>query len=314
MTEPTVDRESRLWRAIVWTLRMSVAALCVGNAAATLSFGSKVHSLLASPTDVHGLGWTDASASLVDMVAGWSLIAAAVLVLFRPCWPVLVPVVLWELALALATTWLGGDAGSEVSLLGHMARMAAPIGLMLIDPWPKNLGLSSRRVEAAIWLLRIGIAATFIGHGYESLQLKPSFVDLLLNSSRNILSWRMTQDTAECILYVIGIIDVSVGILILGFRWRTIAFYMAFWGLVTAFSRWTAVGWSGLGTIYPKLLIRTAHAGVPLAVGLYWCLAVRARRYALSDNSVAADGEPDPTEPDPPEPNPAQADPSRIEK
>lgn len=294
MPQATISRDSRLWRAIVWTLRVSVALQCLGNATAVLrpfvGDPSKINSFLWAPADLGGLGSSEAAAGLVDSIGGWSLMAAAVLTLIRPCWPVLAPVTLWQVGLAAAKMWDAGDFASNLGFLftgdvvfyTQAARIAAPICLILLDPWPRKTALSQTQVDVAMWLLRIAIAVTFIAHGYEALGVaawgvrhNPRFIDYLILSAQNLCGYRLSQDAAGVLLNVIGVIDFVAAVLILCVRLRVVAFYMAFWGLVTAFSRITSAGLAGMGTVYPATLIRMAHAGVPLAVGLYWCLLKR---------------------------------------
>jgi hypothetical protein len=126
--------------------------------------------------------------------------------------------------------------------------------------------VSARRAEAVVWLLRIGISLTFLTHGIEALLNHPKFVDFLLASSDRLLGWPLQERAAQLLLRWIGGVDIMVAVAILCFRWRAVAFWMAFWGLITAFARVVEADWNS----YDKVLVRAAHAGVPLAIGLYW--------------------------------------------
>jgi hypothetical protein len=56
-------------------------------------------------------------------------------------------------------------------------RYAAPLALLLLTAFPEKG--NARRVE---WLLRWGVAGTFVGHGLSALWLKPFFVDLIIGT------------------------------------------------------------------------------------------------------------------------------------
>ena len=273
------DLDTKLWRAVIWTLRISIAIQCLGLAREALLFQSPVFGFLWNPPDVGGLGWNEVRVVWIHRIVGWCLVAAALLTLVRPCWPVLVPVVLWQLLHAVAKTRMGGDPFYEISLLAQSTRIIAPLGLILLDPWPLNpwsraaKHLSAGRVTGAFVLLRSAVAITFAAHGYEAWQRHPKFVDFNIVVAHRLLGWSMTQGTAEATLVIIGTIDlVAAALLLLGPRWRAVAFYMAFWGLVTALARVVYAGAAGFSGAYHQTFLRACHAGVPLAIGLYWTL------------------------------------------
>ena len=273
------DLDAKLWRAVIWTLRVSIAIQCLGLARETLLFQTPIFGLLWNSLDVGGMGWNEARVEWIHQIAGWCLVVATGLTVVRPCWPVLVPVVLWQLLHAVAKTRMGGDPFYEINLLAQSTRILAPLGLMLLDPWPLDSwtraakNISARRVAAVFLLLRIAVAITFAAHGYEAWQRHPKFVDFNIVVAQRLLGWSVTQDTAEATLVVIGTIDLlAAALLLLGPRWRAVAFYMAFWGLVTATARVVYAGAVGFSGAYHQTLLRACHVGVPLAIGLYWTL------------------------------------------
>ena len=75
----------------------------------------------------------------------------------------------WFAALALAEWRMGGAPFTELALAAHATRIAAP---MVLAAWD--------RVRVMRWILRVSVAATFMVHGFESLNLHPGFVDYLL--------------------------------------------------------------------------------------------------------------------------------------
>ena len=120
--------------------------------------------------------------------------------------------------------------------------------------------------------MRITIAVTFLAHGYEALKLHPKFVDFVIVASQRLLSLTVSESMSETIVFTIGVVDFIVGFLLLATRWRAIAYYMAFWGLITAIARILYGGIQEFDWTYHQTLTRACHAGVPLAIGLYWTL------------------------------------------
>jgi len=210
-------------------------------------------------------------------------------------------IIVWQLSITLAAWELGGTwtasppfgwqwdmnplepAGVEkhrsfyelsLTLGEHAARILAPLALLIFCPIRRGVVISRRRIEMAVWLMRLAASATFLIHGWNAIQLSPHFIDLLIGSADNLLDWTLPQATAETLLRAIGMIDVVLAILVLACRWRVIAGYMAFWGIVTACSRMTAVAWQwGLA----ESLLRAANGGLPLAILLYWWYTSRGR-------------------------------------
>lgn len=262
---------NRALRGAEWCLRLAVAVQCVGEARLALTVGTPVFSLLWGSADVGGFGLSESLALSVEHTAAWLLIAAAALTLWRPCWPVLVPVAFWFLLDAGSSTWIGGSFLSSLSVPAHATRIVAPLALALIALWPSRPELPRWRLDSGLWLLRLAAAATFIAHGYEAVQLHPLFVDYLIAAAATFFSYDLAQPTAELLLRGIGIIDFILAALLVTTRWRAVAYYMAFWGVVTALSRIVYGGWNDA----PQAFVRAANAGVPLALAVYWTLSHR---------------------------------------
>lgn len=266
-----------LWRqpaalqALDGVLRVTVVLACLGSAWWSLRLESPVVGWLCSPAETGGLEWSEGTALSVDRAAGWMLIAAAALTLLGPCWPVLLGVAAWHVLVPLAETIMGGHFLSAWTLPAHAARIAAPLALAAIEPWPGRFAGSRVRLEGTVWLLRVAAACTFAVHGYEALRLNPQFIDYLIAAADRCLGWKLPESQAVLALNIIGVVDVlaAAGLLVARLRW--LAAYMAFWGTVTALAR---VVYAGLPVGY-ETLVRAAHAGVPLAICLYWHLGSR---------------------------------------
>ncbi|MEK6907017.1 MAG: hypothetical protein AABW45_00655 [Nanoarchaeota archaeon] len=85
--------------------------------------------------------------------------------------------------------------------------------------------------KKAEWILRIGIFGTFLGHGIFALQLKPRFIEMLTAFIG------VTGTLANNLMYLIGAIDVIVGIFALFYPMRLVLIYASVWGFLTALAR-----------------------------------------------------------------------------
>jgi hypothetical protein len=160
-------------------------------------------------------------------------------------------------------------------------RYAAPLALLLLTAFPEKG--KARRVE---WLLRWGVAGTFVGHGLSALWLNPFFVDLIIGTMNLFLgdpiftavSFQDLEEAlsiaasrqviAESVLPIIAIQDfILVAFLLFpGKSIKTIALWMAVWGFVTAVSRMTTYGWDH----WHDLALRICNGGIPLFLWAYW--------------------------------------------
>ena len=256
--------------AALWCLRICLAIQCFGVGASALGPGTAINSLLFGEQHLGGFDLSERSALLIDQAGGAVLLIAGVCILLRPCWPVLIPVAIWQLLIALASVHVGGKAMSQFGLMGQSLLYVAPLALMLLAaPLGKSNRppqLSTIRVNSAIWMLRLAAAAVFTTHGVEAILVHPVFVDYLIGAADKLLTLQITQATAETSLRVIGLIDIALAVLILVDRWWPIAAYMAFWGIVTALSRVVCSGWGN----WPESAMRSCNGGVPLAIAVYW--------------------------------------------
>lgn len=188
----------------------------------------------------------------------------------------------WFFLLAIFS-WLvnPGNAFHATDPIGHAVRFAAPFALILFLAFP-----GQQRESKIEWILRWGVAGTFVGHGLCALWIKPSFIDLIVGTmnlflgdpiltaeSSEALQEALTiaasrQAFAEAALPIIAIQDfILVALLLLpGKRIKTIALWMAVWGFVTAMSRMTAYGWDH----WHDLALRICNGGIPLFLWAYW--------------------------------------------
>ena len=130
-----------------------------------------------------------------------------------------------------------------------------PNNALRLSPFVLLLGNFSTRTT--VWILKICIAATFTGHGLECLAAYPEFVDFVLATSRRV-HLPMAESHAVNVVYLIGVIDIALSVIILLFnhpRIRWALWYMMIWGAVTACVR---VVHYGPGA-WHDVAIRSAH-------------------------------------------------------
>ena len=102
------------------------------------------------------------------------------------------------------------------------------------------------------WILRVGVAACFIGHGAFGIITKAAWLPYFaIFGIPEPWAWRLMP--------VVGTVDITVGVLTLFQPRRAVLLYMTFWGFQTACLRPLA----GQGVW--ELLERAGNYGVPLA-------------------------------------------------
>ena len=117
---------------------------------------------------------------------------------------------------------------------------------------PHVESLSPERLSVLHWILRLGVAACFIGHGVFGIITKAAWVPYFG-------IWGIPDAWAWRIMPVVGTVDVAIGVLTLFQPVRAVLLYMAFWGFQTACLRPLA------GQGIWELLERAGNYGVPLA-------------------------------------------------
>lgn len=104
------------------------------------------------------------------------------------------------------------------------------------------------------WILRIGVAGEFFGHGM-----------LAINGKKDWIGWisqiiNVDTSTAATLLLLIGISDVIVAAIVLIKPFRPVLLWAAFWGFWTALVRpLVGVGWL-------DFIERFANWAAPLAL------------------------------------------------
>jgi hypothetical protein len=211
-------------------------------------------------------GFPEELGSTVDQIAAVLLLLVSGAVLFRPNRTLCLLAAGWMLAVAVTTYLNPGTTVDSLALCAHAVRIAAPLCLAFVLPSPQtNLFGTTTTSPVTLWILLLGVSATFTAHGLEALEHYGRFVDLLIGSASRV-GLTLSQSSAERALTVIAIHDfLLVGLLLLR-RWRWVAGWMALWGFATALSRMTTMG----GDSWHQTAVRIANGGVPLTIFLAW--------------------------------------------
>ncbi len=106
----------------------------------------------------------------------------------------------------------------------------------------------------AEWILRVAVAGEFIGHGVLALEGKKDWIGWFAKFGV------ANPDTATQLLFLIGLMDIALAILVLLRPVRAALLWMAFWGL------WTALLRPIVGMPVWDFVERWANWGAPLAL------------------------------------------------
>ena len=104
------------------------------------------------------------------------------------------------------------------------------------------------------WILRIGVAGEFIGHGVFALQGKADWVKWTSQLSG------MDASMATKFIFVVGVIDILLALLVLVKPIKPVLLWMAFWGF------WTALVRPLVGLPVWDFIERFANWAAPLAI------------------------------------------------
>lgn len=104
------------------------------------------------------------------------------------------------------------------------------------------------------WILRIGVAGEFLGHGVLALQRKQQWINWFSNFGVSDVG------LAAQLLFFIGLMDVFLAVLVLIKPVRIALLWMALWGF------WTAILRPIIGEPIWDFVERWANWGAPLAL------------------------------------------------
>ncbi len=114
---------------------------------------------------------------------------------------------------------------------------------------------NDKKVE---WLLRIGVAGEFIGHGLLAIGGKQDWIGWITQLTH------ASTGTATTLLLLVGIMDVIMALIVLVRPVRPILLWMAFWGF------WTALVRPIVGQSWLDFVERSANWAAPLALYYFY--------------------------------------------
>ena len=110
---------------------------------------------------------------------------------------------------------------------------------------------NSKKIE---WLLRVGVAGEFVGHGLLAVGKKADWIKWIMQLAH------VDQVTATTLLVLIGVFDVIVALIILFKPVRSVLLWAVFW------SFWTALVRPLVGVGWLDFVERSANWVAPLAL------------------------------------------------
>jgi len=110
-------------------------------------------------------------------------------------------------------------------------------------------------MRLALWILRIGVFGTFLGHGIFALMKNPGWFPFLE-------FWGFTEDQINVLMPAIGVLDIGIALSVLFRPSKYILLYAVVWAFLTALMR-PVVGGSWLDFVE-----RSANWAAPLALYL----------------------------------------------
>lgn len=110
---------------------------------------------------------------------------------------------------------------------------------------------NNKKVE---WLLRVGVAGEFLGHGLLAIQGKKDWLGWISQMTH------VTDATAVTLLTLIGALDLVVALIVLVKPMRPVLLWATFWGF------WTALVRPLVGQSWLDFIERFANWAAPLAL------------------------------------------------
>ncbi len=202
-----------------------------------------------------------------------SFIAAALfilsLLLFLPkvlekyrLYHLLIPISLWLLCLSLGSMLNGGKKYSELAILAHATRWGLPLVLWLAF-YCRAKGIDFLKNKVLYFTAILCCSLTFAVHGWEAYNLNPPFQDLIYRFA-SMVGISVPESVNFGILKAVGCMDLLLAASILFLHKPKIFLWMAFWGLITAFSRPLTMGFDA----WPEFAMRIANCALPFGLFL----------------------------------------------
>lgn len=254
-------------------LRVTVALQCWGlGAMKLLDAGNSAFvqmRAMGKHVDPSSLAW-------LDQATGGFLLAAGLLALTRPIWPLLFVVCVAFAAEAFAPVGMSVGWHGWVLMATWGGAIVAPVALLLIDWFPPKARFSLARFLIAITMVRYGVAIAALALGlqavYESRHAG-TLAEHLQRVAESAAGRTLSDDALGWSLALIGAVCLAMGLNVLASRAWGVMAMLGVWGLLLAATHLVASGAYGVA----EFLSRFAWAGLPVALALYWSRSVEDR-------------------------------------
>jgi len=108
------------------------------------------------------------------------------------------------------------------------------------------------------WILRVGVAGEFLGHGVFAIMGKADWIKWTEQLTG------LDTATAATFMLIVGVVDILLAVLVLVKPVKPILLWMAFWGL------WTALVRPLVGLPVWDFIERSANWAAPLALYFFY--------------------------------------------
>ena len=248
------SNKSDIQQAVLSLLKLALVFQTMGFAMEAFFYGSAIGKFFWLK-----FAMTDQLAFSVDRLIVASMLVLSLISLWKSYFSAFFAIFLYGLFRAFCIYYNGGSYSSDLAFFTQMARYTLPLALAISC-------LKMRSSLTFVWSIKIAIAATFVAHGFEALNLHPKFVDFIIKTFRIYLNVSVSEAACHYILFVIGAADILAALALLTLNSKTAVVYMAFWGALTAVCRILYDPTNGLA----DTLSRVSHFAIPLALYMFY--------------------------------------------
>lgn len=240
-----------------WVLRITASAQAIGLGWAEFSANSMIAPAIRDLFNI-----LPKTYDVISLFIAALLITTGLLILARPTWFVLTPLILWQVFITGVFTYLNLGNSAFLVPAKDAVRYVAPIALGLYISLADHKQLSSKRMSGIIYLLRIAVGVTFLVFAIRAYGGDEHLI-MLMQSLKNLLGGGTLSDSvALTVSRIMAGMEVVLLILFLVVRWKWVPILLAMLGFLVAGSQLAAFGLAG----GHEVLIRLPAGGIPLAV------------------------------------------------
>lgn len=244
-----------------WVLRITTAAQAIGLGWAEFSANSLVAPAIRDLFNILPQTYEPLSSFIAAL-----LITTGLLILARPTWFVLLPLLLWQAFITGVFTYLNQGNSAFLIPFKDAVRFMAPIALGLYISLSKQKRLSSKRMFGIAYLMRIATGLTFLVFALRAYGGDEHLI-IFMQSLKNLVNpGLLSESLAMTVSRMFAGIEVMLVALFLLRKWEWVPVILAILGFLIAGSQLAAFGLAG----GHEVLIRLPAGGIPLAVYFHW--------------------------------------------